>query len=102
MFRPFKKRNSKSLVDARGYVDLPTACVRANQTGFFALSQRVAPESFDGKNTNIDPRQCFFGGRRVELALQAKNAEDFATRAAGADKTGASGDGAGADSGQQE
>lgn len=102
MNKIFRKRNKKLLVDSTGYVDLPTACVRANQTGFFALSQRVAPESFDGKNTNIDPRQCFFGGRRVELALQAKNAEDFATRAAGSVKTGPAGDGTGIDSGQQE
>lgn len=95
MFRPFKKRNSKSLVDARGYVDLSTACKRANETGYFGLSQRVAPESFDGKNTNIDPRECFFGGRRVELALQAKQAEDFATRSVDAVKTHATGDGTG-------
>lgn len=102
MNKIFRKRSKKLLVDSTGYVDLPTACVRANQTGFFALSQRVAPESFDGKNTNIDPRQCFFGGRRVELALQAKNAEDFATRAVGAAETRPSSDGTGTDSGQQE
>lgn len=100
--RLFKKRSKISLVDCSGYVDLPTACVRANQTGFFGLSQRVAPESFDGKNTNIDPRECFFGGRRIELALQAKNAEDFATRSADSSKVGPSTDGSGTDSGQLE
>lgn len=88
--RLFKKRNRLSLVDCTGYVTLSDACIRANQTGFFGLSQRVAPESFDGKNTNIDPRECFFGGRRIELALQAKNAEDFATRSVDSAKTGSS------------
>ena len=82
MFLKHRSRSRFSLVDCTGYVDLPTACVRANQTGFFGLSQRVAPESFDAKDTNIDPRNCFFGGRRVELALQAQKAEDFATKSA--------------------
>lgn len=100
MFRLYQKRSRKSLVDTTGYVDLPTACVRANKTGFFGLSQRVAPESFDGKDTNIDPRQCFFGGRRVELALQAQKAADFATRASDATKTSAPSDGSGTDSGE--
>lgn len=77
------KRDCVSLVDTVGYVDLPTACVRANETGFFGLSQRVAPESFDGKDTNIDPRQCFFGGRRIDLAIAAQNAEDYAAKSAG-------------------
>lgn len=99
--RLFKKRSKISLVDCSGYVDLPSACVRANQTGFFGLSQRVAPESFDGKNTNIDPRECFFGGRRVELALQAKDAADFATRSVDPAKTGSPSDPAGTDSGKQ-
>lgn len=81
--RLFRKRDRKSLVDCTGYVDLPTACVRANQTGFFGLSQRVNPESFDGKDTNIDPRECFFGGRRIDLAITAKNAEDYANKASG-------------------
>lgn len=100
--RLFRKRCKISLVDTNGYVDLPTACVRANQTGFFGLSQRVAPESFDGKNTNIDPRECFFGGRRVELALQAKDAADFATRSVDSAKTGSNGDGSGDGSGKSE
>lgn len=78
--RKFVPRNKKRLVDVTGYVDLPTACVRANKTGFFGLSQRVNPESFDGKDTNIDPRECFFGGRRVDLAVKLQNAEDLATK----------------------
>lgn len=81
--RLIKKRDRTSLVDCTGYVDLPTACVRANETGFFGLSQRVNPESFDGKNTNIDPRNCFFGGRRIDLAVAAQNAEAFATKQSG-------------------
>lgn len=80
MFRKIFHRSRVRLVKSTGYVDLPTACVRANQTGFFALQQRVAPESFDGNDTNIVPSDCFFGGRRVDLALVAKCAEDFATR----------------------
>lgn len=80
MFRLKFSRSKERLTKAVGYVDLPTACIRANQTGFFGLSQRVAPESFDGKDTNIDPRQCFFGGRRIDLAVVAQRAEDFATR----------------------
>lgn len=79
--RLFRKRDKRTLVDCTGYVDLPTACVRANQTGFFGLSQRVNPESFDGKDTNIDPRECFFGGRRIDLALAAQDAETYANRA---------------------
>lgn len=102
MFRKFKKRNPISLVDCTGYVDLPTACIRANQTGFFGLSQRVAPESFDGKDTNIDPRECFFGGRRVDLALQAKKAADFATRSVDAPKVGETGERNGVNSSQSE
>lgn len=78
--RKFVSRCKRKIVDITGYVDLPTACLRANQTGFFGLSQRVNPESFDGKDTNIDPRECFFGGRRIDLAVQLKNAEDLATK----------------------
>lgn len=94
--RLFRSRSKERLVDELGYVTLSEACVRANQTGFFGLSQRVAPESFDGKDTNIDPRECFFGGRRIDLACVAARAEDYATRA-GIHEDG-SGDGA--DSGE--
>lgn len=80
MFRKIHHRSRVRLVKSTGYVDLPTACVRANQTGFFALQQRVAPESFDGNDTNINPSDCFFGGRRIDLALTAKRAEDYANR----------------------
>lgn len=100
--RIFKKRDKTTLVDCTGYVDLPSACVRANKDGYFGLSQRVAPESFDGKNTNIDPRECFFGGRRIELALQAKNAEDFATRSSDTSKVGTTTEPAGPGSDKQE
>lgn len=79
----FRKREKTRLIDSQGYVDLHTACVRANETGYFGLASRVAPESFDGENTNIDPRDCFFGGRRVDLAVMAKDASVYATKANG-------------------
>lgn len=90
MFRLHRKRNKMSLVDVTGYVDLPTACIRANQTGFFGLASRVAPESFDGKDTNIDPRECFFGGRRIDVALQLKNATDLANKSASTERVSSS------------
>lgn len=76
----FRKRDKKRLTNSQGYVDLHTACVRANETGYFGLATRVAPESFDGENTNIDPRDCFFGGRRVDLAVMARDASVYATK----------------------
>lgn len=79
----FRKREKTRLIDSQGYVDLHTACVRANETGYFGLASRVAPESFDGENTNIDPRDCFFGGRRVDLAVMAKDASVYATKSDG-------------------
>ena len=94
--RKIVKRDKTSLVDVNGFVSLAEACVRANKTGFFALQQRVAPESFDGKTTDINPKDCFFGGRRIDLALMAKDAEAYATRAAG---TPSAGDTVGDDSG---
>lgn len=100
--RKFIPRSKKSLVSTVGYVTLSDACIRANQTGYFGLSQRVAPESFDAKDTNIDPRGCFFGGRRVELALEAQKAEDFATRSVGSPEVKSSGDGSGVDPAQSE
>ena len=80
MARKVIARSIVRLVKSQGYVDLPTACVRANQTGYFALQQRVNPESFDGKDTNLKPLDCFFGGRRIDLALAAQRAEDYATK----------------------
>lgn len=100
--RKFVRRNKRSLTDVTGYVDLPSACIRANQTGFFGLSQRVYPESFDGKDTNIDPRDCFFGGRRIDLAVGIKYAEDLATKSAGTDADNSSKSDASSASGQQE
>lgn len=82
----FRKRDKKRLTNSQGYVDLHTACVRANETGYFGLATRVAPESFDGENTNIDPRDCFFGGRRVDLAVMARDASVYATKS-GSDGT---------------
>lgn len=73
-------RSKDNLVSVQGYVELSAACVKANQTGFFALNQRVAPDSYDSSTRDIDPRNCFIGGRRVELAVNAKNYGDFATR----------------------
>lgn len=75
-------RSKERLVNVTGYVELSAACVRANQTGFFALSQRVAPDSYDSSTRDIDPRNCFIGGRRVELAIDAKNFEQFAAKSA--------------------
>lgn len=75
------KRSTERIVDVTGYIDLASACVRANQTGFFALNQRVAADSYDSTTRDIDPRNCFIGGRRVELAIDAKNYDTFAARA---------------------
>lgn len=100
--RIVRKRNRKSLVDCSGYVDLPSACIRANKTGFFGLSQRVAPDSFDGNNTNIDPRECFFGGRRVELALQLKDKGHLAAKSADSGTVNSSDVGNESSSGQSE
>lgn len=102
MFRKKFIRSKVSLVDCSGYVDLHSACVRANQTGFFALNQRVNPESFDGKDTNIDPRDCFFGGRRIDLALQCKHAEDFANKSRESAPNAPNDGGDGTPSGQSE
>lgn len=99
--RKFFPRNKKRIVDVTGYVDLPTACVRANQTGFFGLSQRVNPESFDGKDTNIDPRECFFGGRRIDIALDIQNAADLATKSQDTSEVGSLGGQPSADSAEQ-
>lgn len=88
MARKFIARSKVRLVKSQGYVDLPTACVRANQTGYFALQQRVNPESFDGKDTNLKPLACFFGGRRIDLALAAQRAEDYATKSTTPDLNG--------------
>lgn len=93
--RKFAPRCKRKIVDVTGYVDLPTACLRANETGFFGLSQRVNPESFDSKDTNIDPRECFFGGRRIDLAVQLKNSEDLATKSVKSSETGSSDAGTG-------
>lgn len=80
MYKRFN-RDSKSVVNTNGHINLSDACTRANQTGFFALQERVHPDSYDGTNTNIDSRQLFFGGRRVDIATKLQNVEELATRA---------------------
>lgn len=80
MYKRFN-RDSKSVINTNGHINLSDACTRANQTGFFALQERVHPDSYDGTNTNIDSRQLFFGGRRVDLAAKLQNVEELATRA---------------------
>lgn len=91
-------RDKKSLVKDNGHIKLRDACVRANQTGFFALGERVNPESYDGNDTNINPSDCFFGGRRVELATRIKDASEVASRPA--PKPNASDEGSGSGSGE--
>lgn len=91
------RRNPISVVDTRGHIDLPDACTRANQTGFFALQERVHPESYDGNDTNIDSRQLFFGGRRVDLACKLQNVEELAARAVNEPKSSDGGVGTGSD-----
>lgn len=68
------KRDKFTVVKDNGHISLSSACIRANKTGFFALAERVNPESYDGTDTNIDPNDCFFGGRRVELAVRLQDA----------------------------
>lgn len=74
------KRNTKSIVKDNGHVELSAACVRANKTGFFALGERVNPDSYDGNDTNICARDCFFGGRKIDLACTIKDATELASR----------------------
>lgn len=74
-------RSTKSKLISNGLINLAEACTRANQTGFFALQERVHPNSYDGNDTNIDSRQLFFGGRRIDLACKLQNVEDLAARA---------------------
>lgn len=78
-----RKRDRVTLVNPAGYVDLTSACVRANQTGYFALSSRSAPESYDSENRDIEVSDLFFGGRKVELAVRARHAEVYANKSAG-------------------
>lgn len=86
-------RSKNSIVKDYGHIPLTAACVRANQTGFFALGERVAPESFDGNDTNINVKNVFFGGRRVELAVHLQDATEIADR--GTSATGDTGEGTG-------
>lgn len=73
-------RDSKSVVQDNGHIQLRDACIRANKTGYFALGERVSPDSYDGNDTDIDPGKCFFGGRRVELACKLRDASEAAAR----------------------
>lgn len=78
--RRFIKRDSKSVVKSYGYVELSAACVKANETGYFSLSERVNPESYDGDNTNINRAKLFFGGRRIDIALELQDASKAAAK----------------------
>lgn len=93
-------RDNNSIVKDNGHIRLRDACVRANQTGFFALGERVNPESYDGNDTNINARECFFGGRRVELATRIKDASEVASRPAPKPDTSGEGSGSGDGSGE--
>jgi len=79
--RKVRIRDNKSIVKSYGYVELSAACVKANETGFFSLSQRIAPDSYDGNDTNINRAKLFFGGRRIDLALGLQDAAQAAVRA---------------------
>lgn len=92
------KRDKYTVVKDNGHIKLRDACVRANQTGFFALGERVNSESYDGNDTNINPSDCFFGGRRVELATRIKDASEVASRSAS--KSGETDEGTGSGSGE--
>lgn len=90
-------RDKKSKLVSNGHINLSEACTRANQTGFFALQERVHPNSYDGNDTNIDSRQLFFGGRRIDLACKLQNVEDLAVRAVNEPVSTADGDGTSTD-----
>lgn len=77
------ERSLESVVKDNGHIQLRDACIRANKTGYFALGERVSPDSYDGNDTDIDVGKCFFGGRRVELACQLADASKAADRAPG-------------------
>lgn len=82
-FRNVPERNPETLVKDYGHIELSAACVRANQTGFFALGERVNADSFDGNDTNIKAQDCFFGGRRIDIALTLKDASELAAKSVG-------------------
>ena len=79
--RKFYSRDNKSIVKSYGYVELSAACIKANETGYFSLQERVNPESYDGNDTNINRAKLFFGGRRIEIALQLQDAAKAAAKA---------------------
>ena len=93
-------RDKTSIVKDNGHIRLRDACVRANQTGFFALGERVNPESYDGNDTNINASDCFFGGRRVELATRIKDASEVASKPAPKSEPSGEGDGSGSGEGE--
>lgn len=79
-FRKVFERDNKSIVKDNGHIELSTACVRANKTGFFALGERVNPDSYDGNDTDINAKDCFFGGRKIDIACTLKNASELASK----------------------
>lgn len=97
MFRKSFPRDPKSIVKDYGHIELSAACIKANQTGFFALGERVKPDSYDGNDTNIQRDKLFFGGRRIDAAIAATNAIELAAKSASKDA--GAGDHPGTDSG---
>lgn len=98
-FRNIPPRNSRSVVKDYGHIELSAACIKANKTGYFALGERIKPDSYDGNDTNIEPDKCFVGGRKIDVALTLKRASDLAntsvTKSAGADDSAGVGSGDG-------
>lgn len=101
-FRNIPERDPETLVKDYGHIKLSTACVRANQTGFFALGERVQPDSFDGNDTNINAKDCFFGGRRIDIALTLKDASELAARSVEKPDSADGGNGSSADEGAKD
>lgn len=101
-FRNIPERDPETLVKDYGHIKLSAACVRANQTGFFALGERVQPDSFDGNDTNINAKDCFFGGRRIDIALTLKDASELAARSPEKPDPADGGSGSSADEGAKD
>ena len=99
-FRKAFERDNSTVVKDNGHIELSAACVRANKTGFFALGERVNPDSYDGNDTDISAKDCFFGGRKIDIACTLKNASELASKSVHRDNS--TTDGAGTDSGASE
>lgn len=96
------KRNSVSIVKDYGHIELSAACIKANQTGFFALHERVHPESYDSNSNDIESRDLFFGGRKLDIACAVKDASELANKSVRTDAPADGTDGADAAAGAQD